>query len=72
MDGDNMQDLRALQPPSFAGRLRLLRSFDPAAELGAAVPDPYYGDEAGFDEVVSICQRACQGLLDGLRREHGL
>lgn len=72
MDGDNLHDLRALQPPSFAGKLRLLRSFDPRAEVGAGVPDPYYGDEAGFDEVVSICERACQGLLESLRREHGL
>lgn len=72
MDGDNLQDLRALQPASFAGKLRLLRSYDGSADAGAAVPDPYYGDEAGFDNVVSMCERACRGLLESLRREHGL
>jgi protein-tyrosine phosphatase len=35
------------------------------------VPDPYYGGPRGFDEVFDICERACRGLLDHLRRAHG-
>jgi protein-tyrosine phosphatase len=35
------------------------------------VPDPYYGGAHGFEEVFDICERACRGLLDHLRRAHG-
>ena len=51
--------------------VRLLRSFDPSAPPDADVPDPYYGGPRGFDEVFDICERACRGLLDHLRRAHG-
>lgn len=30
------------------------------------VPDPYYGGEQGFENVISILEDACQGLLDKL------
>ena len=53
------------------GKVRLLRSFDPSAPPDADVPDPYYGGPRGFDEVFDICERACRGLLDHLRRVHG-
>lgn len=36
------------------------------------VPDPYYGELEGFDEVVDICLEACTALLEGLRRKHAL
>ncbi len=36
------------------------------------VPDPYYGDAEGFDEVVTICLEACTALLAALRRQHAL
>jgi protein-tyrosine phosphatase len=28
------------------------------------VPDPYYGADGGFDEVLDIVEAACRGLLD--------
>ena len=36
------------------------------------VPDPYYGEIEGFDEVVDICLEACTALLDVIRRKHEL
>jgi protein-tyrosine-phosphatase len=30
------------------------------------VPDPYYGGEEGFAEVVEIVERNCRALLDDL------
>jgi protein-tyrosine phosphatase len=36
------------------------------------VPDPYYGGASGFDDVFDICQAACEGFLEHVRREHGL
>lgn len=47
-------------------RVRLLRSFDPDAD-GEDVPDPYYGDKAGFDRVVEMVEAAVPGLLAWVR-----
>jgi protein-tyrosine phosphatase len=72
MDGSNLEALRALRPKSCRGKLALLRSFDAAAPENSFVPDPYYGGDSGFDEVIDQCLRACEGLLAHIRREHGL
>lgn len=48
-------------------RVRLLRSFDPAAGDGAEVPDPYYGGPDGFTEVVDMVRAAMPGLLEYVR-----
>jgi protein-tyrosine phosphatase len=48
-------------------RLRLLRSFDPAAPPRAEVPDPYYGGDEGFTEVLDMIQAAVPGLLEWVR-----
>jgi len=31
------------------------------------VPDPYYGGEDGFEQVLNLLEDACIGLLDDLR-----
>lgn len=48
-------------------RVRLLRSFDPAAPAGAEVPDPYYGDGDGFTEVLGMIEATMPGLLSWVR-----
>ena len=73
MDSDNLRALERLAPDKAArGKVRLLRSFDPAAPHGAPVPDPYYGGDDGFEAVLDICEAACRGLLDHIAREHRL
>lgn len=73
MDQSNFDDLSKLAPDLAARKkLHLLRSFDPQSPKGAAVPDPYYGDDSDFDEVVRACLAACAPLVEKLRREHGL
>lgn len=73
MDLSNFEDLERLAPePEARRKLHLLRSFDPQSPRGASVPDPYYGDDSDFDEVVQICFSACTALLETLRREHGI
>ncbi len=65
MDAGHLRAVRRLvDDPS---RVRLLRSFDPAAEDGAEVPDPYYGGERGFDDVLDMVEAAMPGLLDRVR-----
>jgi protein-tyrosine phosphatase len=48
-------------------RVRLLRSFDPAAVGELEVPDPYYGGPEGFDEVLAMIEAATPGLLTWVR-----
>lgn len=73
MDQSNFDALAASAPSAAArGKLRLFRSFDPAAPPGAEVPDPYYGAAAGFEHVLDVCEAASAGLLAALRRDHAL
>jgi protein-tyrosine phosphatase len=73
MDAENERNLKRLAPDARArAKVRLLRSFDPASPPGAPVPDPYYGGDDGFEQVLDLCEAACKGLLEHLRREHGL
>ncbi len=73
MDRTNHEDLQQLAPtPEARAKIQLLRSFDAASPAGASVPDPYYGGDEDFDDVVRICLAACAPLLEKLRREHSL
>lgn len=68
MDRDNYDNLmRLARGRSQVPMIRLLRSFDATAPHDAEVPDPYSGEDDGFDDVLDICERACQGLLDHVR-----
>jgi protein-tyrosine phosphatase len=73
IDRENLADLIRLAPDAEArAKVHLLRSFDPASPPHSEVPDPYYGNIDGFDDVFDICEAACRGLLDHLRRTHRL
>jgi protein-tyrosine phosphatase len=73
MDADNLAHLLELAPDGASrAKLGLLSAFDPAAAPGAAVPDPYHGGAQGFERVLDLCEAACEGLLEHLRREHRL
>ena len=58
---------RVLGRDDAARRVRLIRSFDPAAPAGAELPDPYYGGDGGFDEVLAMVEAAMPGLLEWTR-----
>jgi protein-tyrosine phosphatase len=73
MDRQNRDGLLALAPDDAArAKVRLLRSFEPGAHAEAEVPDPYYGGAQGFERVFDICEAACRGLLEHIRREHDI
>jgi protein-tyrosine phosphatase len=48
-------------------KIRLLRSFDPAATGDLDVPDPYYGGNDGFQIVLAMIEAATPGLVDWVR-----
>lgn len=66
-DRANLADVMALAGATAdPERIRLLRSFDPAAGRDAAVPDPWGLDDGGFDQSLEMIERACRGLVDEL------
>jgi protein-tyrosine phosphatase len=73
MDQSNLRDLRHLAPDEQArARVRLLREFEGRAGSHSSdgdldVPDPYYGGEGGFDQVLDLVQAACASLLERLQ-----
>jgi protein-tyrosine phosphatase len=65
LDHSHRRTLQSMVPEP--DRVRLLRSFDPDSPSGAEVPDPYYGDEDGFDAVLEMIRRAMPGMLEWVR-----
>jgi protein-tyrosine phosphatase len=70
MDRGNVADMRALRPPDARARLQLMLEYSNKFAQDE-VPDPYFGDE-GFDLVFDMIDDAALGLLDRIRREHGI
>ena len=62
MDEANLASLKRLAPPQAHGKLRLLLSFAPGLGI-TEVPDPYYGDLAGFERVLDLIEAGVKGLL---------
>jgi protein-tyrosine phosphatase len=70
MDRANRRELRALaRDASEASKVRLLTEFDPNIAEGEEVdvPDPYYGGDDGFEEVLDLVEASCEGLLAQIR-----
>jgi protein-tyrosine phosphatase len=64
MDSQNLADVGA------DDRVMLFRAFDPV-EPGSDVPDPYYGGDSGFEEVLSMVERTSAQIVEALRRRVG-
>ena len=64
MDAANLADLGGRTE-----RVRKFRDFDPvgrSAEGGSDVPDPYYGGDDGFEEVLTMVERTASAIVDAL------
>ncbi len=65
MDARNLQALHRVMPADATAYVGLLMQFAPDAGLDE-VPDPYFGDETGFEFTLDLLTQACQGLLTHL------
>ena len=70
MDSDNHRDVTGLAPDEperpGAATVRMFRDFDPAGT--GDVPDPYFGGDDGFDEVLSMVERTADALVAELQQ----
>ena len=69
MDEDNLAWLRKRAPAESAARLQLLMPYARLHPGVVSVPDPYYGPDAGFEQVLDLVEDACDGLMLRLQSE---
>ncbi|MBP3214093.1 MAG: low molecular weight phosphotyrosine protein phosphatase [Bacteroidaceae bacterium] len=66
MDDSNWDKLHRLAP-SIEAETKIVRMTDYCqTHVIDHVPDPYYGGEQGFENVIEILEDACEGLLNTL------
>jgi protein-tyrosine phosphatase len=66
MDAGHHERLRRRCPPQHAHKLRRAADFSDRVPTGG-VPDPYYGDAGGFEEVLDLIEAVCEGVLVQVR-----
>jgi len=71
MDDDNLRTVRALARELSvpAAQLAVIEPITSHCRRlrAAEVPDPYYGGDQGFEDVLDLLEDACSGLLESLR-----
>lgn len=60
---------RSAPDDSCASKIRLLRSFDPAAGGALDVPDPVRGGAADYERALSLIEAAMPGVIAAIRSE---
>lgn len=66
MEDIHIRKILAVAPGST--NLSLLTEYDPNAEPGSGVPDPWYGSPAGFYGTLSAIEAAMPGILHRIRQ----
>lgn len=70
MDKSNYANILKLEnAKDHSHKIRLMRSFD-IHPAGDEVPDPYYGDEAGFQHVFDILSHSTDSFIGYLEKEY--
>lgn len=69
-DHDNEADILSLaRSEEDRAKVCGMWNWFPRGERRRDVPDPYYGGERGFDDVIRLLGHACAALLQDLRRK---
>lgn len=69
MDRDNFAEICYLDPTgNYRHKVHLMCSFCTQHTL-KEVPDPYYGGAEGFNQVLTLLEDACQGLLTYVQQQ---
>lgn len=73
MDSSNLAHLLQMAPEGSADKVSLLLSHAapsqvlPKVLVTTDVPDPYYGGDSGFEQVLDLVEQACDALLAAVR-----
>ena len=71
MDRGHLRDLLMMAPDDTQrSKVRLFRSYEvvgSSAVLDEDVPDPYYGGESGFTDVLDLIEASCRAILAEVR-----
>ena len=68
MDKDNLHAVKSLiqdKQDLVNSKIKLILSYSKESQLDE-VPDPYYGGQNGFDQVLDLLESAIDGLIDSL------
>lgn len=60
MDKSNLDNLLSIRPDDSSADVKLMLDYIDSGQ--AEVPDPYYGDEDGFYQVLDLLDTACRNL----------
>lgn len=71
MDAANLRDIKALRPSDCSAHVARFLDYHPDANQGD-VPDPYYGGDQGFDQVLDLIEAAADGLLATLAKNEAV
>ena len=66
MDTRNLADAIKVATSNYNGRIQLFMDYAPEESV-LEVPDPYYGDEDGFERVLHLIETASKGLLNRIQ-----
>ena len=69
MDSENLRNVRSLAKEAgnkATATIRPMLSYARSTQL-EDVPDPYYGGEQGFEQVLDLLEDACSGLIEEIK-----
>ncbi len=67
MDADNHATLMSSCPLLYQDKIHYFLDYAPELQV-QEVPDPYYGGEYGFENVLSLIETASKGFLQNLKQ----
>lgn len=71
MDDDNWQEVIARCPDKHQHKVHYLLNFIEENEgSNSPVPDPYYSHDQGFEEVLTLIEAGCDGLIEFIINNH--
>jgi protein-tyrosine phosphatase len=68
MDAENLTNLNRIKPAGHKAQVRLFLEFARDHAL-REVPDPYYGGDQGFEQVLDMVEDAASGLLQHILKD---
>jgi len=71
MDEGNFQSVAKLCPVEYRHKLAMMMAFAPQSGV-TEVPDPYYSNKEGFQQVYTFLEQAVNGLVESITKTHGL